>query len=86
MHSVAKTVLMPGDPLRAKFIAENYLEAPTCYNEVRGMLGFTGRCKSVSVNCLSPLQRPPFGVRWSEGERSEPSAAEPKRGDAAPFS
>ena len=44
------------------------------------------RCKSVSVSCLSPLQRPPFGVRWSEGERSEPSAAEPKRGDAAPFS
>jgi predicted component of viral defense system (DUF524 family) len=44
------------------------------------------RCKSVSVNCPSPLQRHPFWVRRSEGERSEPSAAEPKRGDAAPFS
>ena len=32
---IAKTVLMPGDPLRAKFIAENYLDDPVCYNEVR---------------------------------------------------
>ena len=39
---IAKTVLMPGDPLRARFIAENYLDSPVCYNEVRGMLGFTG--------------------------------------------
>ena len=38
---IAKTVLMPGDPLRAKFIAENYLDSPVCYNEVRGMLGYT---------------------------------------------
>ena len=42
---IAKTVLMPGDPLRAKFIAENYLEDAVCYNEVRGMLGFTGKYK-----------------------------------------
>ena len=39
---IAKTVLMPGDPLRAKFIAENYLDNPVCYNEVRGMYGFMG--------------------------------------------
>ena len=39
---IAKTVLMPGDPLRAKFIAENYRENAVCYNEVRGMYGFTG--------------------------------------------
>lgn len=39
---IAPTVLLPGDPLRAKFIAENYFEDPICYNQVRGMLGYTG--------------------------------------------
>ena len=39
---IAQTVLMPGDPLRAKFIAENFLTDPVCYNTVRGMLGYTG--------------------------------------------
>lgn len=40
--AIAPTVLMPGDPLRARWIAETFLEQPTCYSEVRGMLGFTG--------------------------------------------
>ena len=39
---IAKKVLMPGDPLRAKFIAETYLENPICFNTVRNMLGYTG--------------------------------------------
>ena len=39
---IAETVLLPGDPLRAKHIAETMLEDAVCYNEVRGMLGFTG--------------------------------------------
>ena len=39
---IASTVIMSGDPLRAKYIAETYLEHPVCFNEVRGMLGFTG--------------------------------------------
>jgi purine-nucleoside phosphorylase len=39
---IADFVLMPGDPLRAKWIAETFLEDASCYNEVRGMLGFTG--------------------------------------------
>ena len=39
---IAKTVLMPGDPLRAKFIAEHFLENAVCYNTVRGMYGYTG--------------------------------------------
>lgn len=48
---IASTVLLPGDPLRAKFIAETLLEDATCFNEVRGMLGYTGRYgdKLVSV-------------------------------------
>ncbi|MBU9722551.1 MULTISPECIES: purine-nucleoside phosphorylase [Bacillaceae] len=39
---IAESILLPGDPLRAKYIAENFLEDVTCYNEVRGMLGYTG--------------------------------------------
>lgn len=39
---IAETVLMPGDPLRAKWAAETFLENPVCVNDVRGMLGFTG--------------------------------------------
>lgn len=42
---IAKTVLMSGDPLRAKFIAENFLENPVPYNDIRGMYGFTGTYK-----------------------------------------
>ena len=39
---IAKIVLMPGDPLRAKHVAERYLENPVCFNTVRNMLGYTG--------------------------------------------
>ncbi|MCS7057778.1 MAG: purine-nucleoside phosphorylase [Meiothermus sp.] len=50
-EAVAETVLLPGDPLRAKHIAENFLENPVLYNQVRGMLGYTGtyRGRRVSV-------------------------------------
>ncbi|WP_416149270.1 purine-nucleoside phosphorylase [Salipaludibacillus sp. HK11] len=47
---IAESILLPGDPLRAKFIAENFLEDVTCYNEVRGMLGFTGTYKGKRVS------------------------------------
>lgn len=48
---IARTVLMPGDPLRAKKLAETFLENAVCYNTVRGMLGYTGtyRGRPVSV-------------------------------------
>lgn len=48
---IAESILLPGDPLRARFIAENYLENPVCYNTVRNMLGYTGtwQGKRVSV-------------------------------------
>lgn len=48
---IAESILLPGDPLRAKYIAETFLEDVACYNQVRGMLGFTGtyRGKRVSV-------------------------------------
>ena len=47
---IAKTVLMPGDPLRAKFIAEHFLENAVCYNEVRGMYGYTGTYHGVRIS------------------------------------
>lgn len=47
---IAKTVLLPGDPLRAKYIAENILEKANCYNEIRGMHGFTGTYKGKKVS------------------------------------
>ncbi|CAA0223961.1 purine-nucleoside phosphorylase [Tenacibaculum maritimum] len=48
---IAETVLLPGDPMRAKWIAETFLKNPICYNDVRGMLGFTGiyQGKRISV-------------------------------------
>jgi purine-nucleoside phosphorylase len=49
-HEIARTVLLPGDPLRAQFVAENYLTNVTCYNEVRGMLGFTGVWNGVRLS------------------------------------
>ena len=47
---IAEAILLPGDPLRAKFIAENFLENAKQYNEVRGMLGYTGTYKGKRVS------------------------------------
>ncbi|MBR4545145.1 MAG: purine-nucleoside phosphorylase [Oscillibacter sp.] len=49
---IAKVVLMPGDPLRAKYIAETYLESPVCFNHVRNMLGFTGTYEGKRVSIM----------------------------------
>jgi purine-nucleoside phosphorylase len=47
---IAETVLLPGDPLRARFVAEAFLENPACYTQVRGMLGYTGLYKGTRVS------------------------------------
>ena len=52
IEDIAKTVLMPGDPLRAKYIAENFLENPVCFNTVRNMLGYTGTYKGKRVSVM----------------------------------
>lgn len=49
-NEIAETVLLPGDPLRAKYIAENFLENAVCYNEVRNMFGYTGTYKGKKVS------------------------------------
>jgi len=53
LGDIAKTVLMPGDPLRAKYIAENFLENPRLFNSVRGMLGYTGTYKGKEVSVMA---------------------------------
>ena len=63
LGEIAKTVLMPGDPLRAKFIAENFLENAVQFNSVRGMLGYTGTYKGVPVSVMgSGMGMPSIGI------------------------
>ncbi len=60
---IAETVLMPGDPLRAKFIAETFLENPVQFNNVRGMLGFTGTYKGRKISVMgSGMGMPSVGI------------------------
>ncbi|HRY72620.1 MAG TPA: purine-nucleoside phosphorylase, partial [Spirochaetia bacterium] len=49
---IAEAILLPGDPLRAQFIAENFLEEPVQFNKVRNMFGFTGRYKGQRVSVM----------------------------------
>ena len=60
---IAKTVLMPGDPLRAKYVAETFLEDVEQFNEVRGMLGFTGKYKGREISIMgSGMGMPSIGI------------------------
>lgn len=52
LGDIAPSVLLPGDPLRAKFIAQTFLQDATCFNEVRGMLGFTGSYNGRQVSVM----------------------------------
>ena len=59
----AKTVLMPGDPLRSKFIAENFLTDPVLVNNVRGVQGYSGKWKGVPVSVMaSGMGMPSIGI------------------------
>ncbi|WP_067150984.1 purine-nucleoside phosphorylase [Pseudotamlana agarivorans] len=49
---IAETILLPGDPLRAKWIAETFLENPVCFNKVRNMFGYTGTFKGKRVSVM----------------------------------
>ncbi|WP_172195252.1 purine-nucleoside phosphorylase [Saccharibacillus qingshengii] len=64
---IAETILLPGDPLRAKFIADTYLEDVVCYNQVRGMLGFTGTYKGQRISVQgSGMGIPSFAIYANE--------------------
>lgn len=52
LGEIAETILLPGDPLRAKYIAETFLEEPKLFNQVRGMLGYTGTYKGKKVSVM----------------------------------
>lgn len=60
---IAKTVLMPGDPLRAKFIADNFLENPEQFNSVRNVFGYTGTYKGRRISVMaSGMGMPSIGI------------------------
>ncbi|WP_420844902.1 purine-nucleoside phosphorylase [Marinitoga litoralis] len=60
---IAETVIMPGDPLRAKFIAENFLENPILFNKVRNMFGYTGTYKGKKISVMgSGMGMPSIGI------------------------
>lgn len=60
---IAKTVLMPGDPLRAKFIADTFLEDVTCFNTVRNMFGYTGTYKGKKISVMGGgMGMPSIGI------------------------
>ena len=81
----AKTVLMPGDPLRAKFIAETFLENPRVVTDVRGMLGYTGTYQGRPISVMgSGMGMPSIG--WINSLRAPAwMCALPTATTAAPF-
>lgn len=64
---IAERVLLPGDPLRAKFVAENFLDEAYCYNEVRGMYGYTGVYKGIPISVQGTgMGNPTMGIYATE--------------------
>ncbi len=64
---IAERILLPGDPLRAKHIAETFLENPVCYNQTRGMLGYTGKWKGEKVSVQGTgMGMPSFSIYCNE--------------------
>src|SRR5574344_746992 len=60
---VAKVMLMPGDPLRAKYVAEHFLENPVCFNTVRNMLGYTGTFQGKEISVMGGgMGMPSIGI------------------------
>ncbi len=64
-NAVAKVILMPGDPLRAKYIAETYLEDPVLFNDVRNMYGYTGTYKGRKISVMGSGMGIPSAVLYA---------------------
>ncbi len=66
-QEIAESILLPGDPKRAEFIAKEFLEGVNCYNRIRGMLGFTGVYKGVRVSVQGTgMGQPSLGIYVNE--------------------
>lgn len=64
---ISEAILLPGDPMRAKFVAQKWLEDPVCYNEVRGMYGFTGTYKGKRISVQGTgMGQPSIGIYVNE--------------------
>ena len=67
INEIAKTVIMPGDPNRVKFIAENYLENKKLVNQVRGILAYSGTYKGKEITVMaSGMGMPSMGIYATE--------------------
>ena len=63
INEIAKKVLLPGDPNRARFVAENFFENPKLVTDVRGILGYTGTYKGIEGGVMSSgMGRPSWGI------------------------
>lgn len=63
LDTIAKTVIMPGDPLRAKYIAQKYLENVELFNQIRNMLGYTGMYKGTRISVMAHgMGMPSIGI------------------------
>ena len=60
---IAESILLPGDPLRAKYIAENFIDSPVQFNNIRNILGYTGRYKGIPVSVMGTgMGMPSMGI------------------------
>ena len=67
MGEIAERILLPGDPMRAKYIAENFLEDAVCFNRVRGILGYTGTYKGERISVMATgMGIPSVGIYVTE--------------------
>lgn len=84
---IAKRVLMPGDPLRAKYIAEHFLEDAVCFNTVRNMLGYTGTYKGEKISVMGGgMGVPSVGIYTYELYHETDNAKKaPKTADTANY-